>query len=71
MAWIHFWQAIALVFVIEGILPFLKPDAMRKAWATMMMLSDRTIRITGFISMIVGVLLLYAINYYSGNGGPA
>lgn len=53
--------AAALMLVIEGIIPFLKPDAMRKALTMMAQMDDRTMRITGLVSMIAGVVLLYLV----------
>lgn len=51
--------AIALVLVLEGILPFLTPDGMRKIMTQMASMDDRSLRISGLISMITGLGLLY------------
>ena len=51
-------RAIALVLVIEGMLPFLSPDGWRQAMAQAGQLSDKTLRIIGLVSMIAGVLIL-------------
>lgn len=50
--------ALALVLVLEGILPFLSPDAVRRLWSQMSALDNRSMRIAGFVSMIAGLLLL-------------
>ena len=59
------WQdllvAIALLLVIEGMLPFLSPAALRQALLTMAQMEDRTLRLFGFISMLAGVVLLYLV----------
>ena len=52
-------RAIALVLVIEGMLPFLSPDGWRQAMLQAGRLSDKTLRIIGFASMLAGVLILY------------
>ena len=61
-----FWQvfpaAIALVFVVEGALPFLSPRRWRAMVATVASLDDRSIRRFGFGSMLVGVAMLYLVN---------
>lgn len=57
--WDDLWAAMALMLVVEGIVPFLSPDAMRRMLAAMLQMDDRSIRIAGFISMLVGVVLLY------------
>ena len=59
------WQelgiALALLLVIEGIMPFISPKALRESLLTMAALSDRTLRIGGLVSMLLGVLMLYLI----------
>jgi len=59
------WQelliAFALMLVIEGILPFLNPAAMRKLLLNMATMDDRTLRVSGLVSMIIGVVLLYVL----------
>ena len=53
--------AAALMLVIEGIIPFLKPEAMRNLLTRMAQMDDRTIRIGGLMSMVAGVVLLYLV----------
>lgn len=59
--WIDLWAALALVLVIEGLLPALSPGAYRKAMLAMIKMDERALRITGLVSMIVGAGLLYLI----------
>ena len=54
--------AVCLVLVLEGILPFLMPEAWRRAVVNLAMLPPRQIRIMGLSSMLVGVSLLYFFN---------
>jgi uncharacterized protein YjeT (DUF2065 family) len=54
-------SALALVMVIEGILPFLSPRAMRSYMLQMSQMDDRSLRITGLVAMIAGVILLYIV----------
>ena len=58
-----FLAAIALVLVIEGIIPFINPGAMRRALLKMVQINDHSLRFAGLTSMIIGVLLLYVIRY--------
>lgn len=58
MMWQELWAALALVLVIEGILPFLSPSGLRKAYGQIIRMDDRTLRLYGLISMIAGVVLL-------------
>jgi uncharacterized protein YjeT (DUF2065 family) len=60
--WHELLVALALMLVIEGILPFLNPPGIRKALFLMSQMDDRQIRVGGLTSMIIGVLLLYLIN---------
>jgi len=53
-----FFSAVALMLVIEGLLPFLNPQAWRNLFERATRLSDGQIRFFGLSSMLVGVLLL-------------
>ena len=54
-----FLAALALMLVIEGILPFLSPDTMRRVVLQMAQMDDKSLRVAGLASMIAGALLLY------------
>lgn len=58
MMWQDLWAALALVLVIEGILPFVSPNGMRNAMQQMAQMDDKTLRITGLVSMIAGLVIL-------------
>ncbi len=60
--WHDLLVAFALVLVIEGILPFLNPSALRRTLAQIAHLSDGTLRFVGLTSMLIGVLLLNILN---------
>jgi uncharacterized protein len=60
--WHDLWVALALLFVIEGIWPFLNPAAMRRALRTMLEQDDRALRTAGLVSMLAGLGLLYLVN---------
>jgi len=53
--------ALALVLVIEGMVPFISPQALRRLQESMSQLDDKTLRNVGLISMIFGVVLLYIV----------
>ena len=59
------WQdllvALALLLIIEGIVPFLNPGAMRRAMLALAEMNDGTLRFAGLTVMVVGCLLLYAV----------
>ncbi len=51
--------AVALMLVIEGVLPFLVPNLWRDTFRRLIAMSDGQIRFIGLTSMLVGLLLLY------------
>ncbi len=59
--WHDLLTAAALVLVIEGILPFANPEGYRRAMQLMAEQEDRTLRIGGLISMLLGAVLIFLI----------
>lgn len=62
MQWHDLVVALALMLVVEGILPFLNPRAARAAFEMISRMDDRALRIGGLVSMATGVVLLYLVN---------
>ena len=58
MDWQSLFAALALVLVIEGVIPFVSPGRYRRLVQSIAGVSDRHLRLVGIISMAVGVLLL-------------
>jgi hypothetical protein len=50
--------AIAVMLVLEGLLPFLSPGTWRSAFERATRLTDGQIRFLGLASMLLGMLLL-------------
>ena len=50
--------AIALVFILEGLLPFAFPKLWQKIMAEGVKLSERELRVMGFVSITIGLLIL-------------
>jgi uncharacterized protein YjeT (DUF2065 family) len=50
----------ALMLVIEGILPFSSPRLWRETFRKLIEMTDGQIRFAGLVSMIVGLLVLFA-----------
>jgi len=63
---VNFWQvlpvAIALLFIVEGMLPFISPNRWRAMLAMAAQIDDRMIRNTGLGSMLFGLLILYLVH---------
>jgi uncharacterized protein YjeT (DUF2065 family) len=47
--------------VLEGVMPFLNPAALKRTLLQLAQLDDRTMRIAGLVSMLAGAALLYAV----------
>ena len=59
--WQDLFAAVALVLVLEGILPFLNPQQFRKTLVMASQLDDKTLRTIGCFSMAIGVVVLYLV----------
>lgn len=61
MPWQEILTALALVLVIEGILPFVGPGRYRQMVAQIVRLGDNQLRTFGLVSMIAGLVLLFLV----------
>jgi len=59
--WQDLLTALALLMIIEGIVPFLSPGIARRMVAEMLKMNDQTLRFAGLTSMVAGVLFLYLL----------
>ena len=50
--------ALALMLVIEGLLPFVAPKVWRETFRRVIELSDGQIRFIGLSSLVIGVILM-------------
>lgn len=67
MEWNDLFAAIALVLIIEGLLPFLNPGRYRSILAMMEQISDSQLRSMGLVIMIIGAVLLTFVRSISTN----
>lgn len=57
---LNYWLiGLALMLVIEGIMPFLFPTQWRDTFRRLVQLTDGQLRFIGMTSMLCGLLLLY------------
>ncbi|HHO70147.1 MAG TPA: DUF2065 family protein [Halothiobacillus sp.] len=56
---IEIWAALALVLIIEGLLPFISPGSYRRMVQQMAELPDQALRLTGLFLITVGLLVLW------------
>jgi hypothetical protein len=59
--WSDLAAAFALYLVIEGMLPFLSPQGVKRAMATFSGLPDGQRRVAGLAAMVSGLLLLWLV----------
>ena len=56
------WQALALVLVIEGLLPLLVPGRWRRTFEQLLRLSDGQLRFFGLLSVGLGLSALWLLS---------
>jgi len=58
----EYWLiGLALMLVVEGIMPFLFPAQWRDTFRRLVQLTDGQLRFIGMTSMLSGILLLYFV----------
>ncbi|MBS98894.1 MAG: DUF2065 domain-containing protein [Oceanospirillaceae bacterium] len=60
--WRELLIGFCLMLVLEGIIPFLYPGRWRALVNRLAQVDDRTLRMTGLVSMLFGVGLLYLVH---------
>lgn len=59
--WLDLLTALALVFILEGIMPFINPEGLRKMFLLAVQLNNTTLRFIGISSMLLGLVILYIV----------
>ncbi len=59
--WQELLTALALLLVIEGILPFASPRGFKDMLRLVGEMDEKALRNSGIVSMVVGLLLLYLV----------
>lgn len=54
-----FWPALAMVLVLEGLLPFLSPRLWRRLFTEVLRLQDGQIRFFGLACLLAGALIAW------------
>ncbi len=60
--WGEILTAVALVLVLEGLLPFANPEGWRDAMRRLLEVEPARLRMAGLGSMLVGTLLLLIVH---------
>ena len=61
MNWADFWAALALVLVLEGLIPFVSPRGYKNMVQQMATMPEKMLRNVGLVLMIGGLLFLYLV----------
>jgi len=56
-----FWTALALLLIVEGLLPLLSPQSWRRMFQQLLELRDGQIRFFALCSVIGGLALLWSM----------
>ena len=59
--WIELGVALGLVLVIEGLLYAVAPNAMRRMLHQVLGQREETIRITGLVTAVVGLIIIWLL----------
>jgi len=52
-----FWLALALVFILEGLMPFLFPKQWKETFLKIASLTEGQIRFVGLVAILIGITL--------------
>jgi uncharacterized protein len=59
---LDYWLlGLAMMLVIEGMMPFVLPELWRETFRKLVTLSDGQLRFVGITAMLAGIILLYWI----------
>lgn len=56
-----FWTALALVLVLEGLLPFISPEGWRRGFSQLLQLRNGQLRFFGLCCILAGLALLWIV----------
>jgi uncharacterized protein len=59
MMWSDLLTAVALLIIIEGMVPFISPGRSKRVSKRLSELSERELRVAGLLGMLLGLALLY------------
>ncbi len=59
--WNELLVAFALVFILEGVMPFVHPAALKRLLLKLSATGERELRLVGFCSILAGLLILFLV----------
>ena len=61
MNWADLWAALALVLIIEGLIPFASPKGYRNMVQQMAEMPEKMLRNVGLVLIVSGLVLLFLV----------
>lgn len=58
MDWTDFFSAIALLLIIEGLMPFFNPKGWKGVLIKVLQMDEKQLRFLGLTSMVIGIVIL-------------
>ena len=68
LEWSDLLAAVAILLVLEGLLPFINPEGTRRVFARLSEVTSKELRVAGCVSLVLGLLLLYLVRSSHGKG---
>jgi len=59
--WSDLLAALAIVCIIEGVMPFINPPGMKRLLSRLSALEERELRLGGLFSMLIGLAILFLV----------
>jgi len=59
--WHDLFTAIALLLILEGLLPFASPESLKKMYQSILETPENSLRMIGLGSIVAGLVLLYIV----------
>jgi uncharacterized protein YjeT (DUF2065 family) len=59
--WTDLLAALAIVCIIEGIMPFINPAGMKRLLAKLAAMEERELRFAGLIGLLLGLTVLFLV----------
>jgi len=59
--WHDLFTAIALLLILEGLLPFASPESLKKMYQSILETPENSLRMIGLGSIVAGLILLYIV----------
>ena len=61
MLWSDLFSAIALLLILEGLLPFANPEGARRTFSLLSQMDSGSLRYAGLAAIIAGLAVLYLV----------